>query len=208
MVMVDSVNTLADVPDDAPLGRRLVAVALDELATTTAEKLSIRKVADRLGVSHQAPYVHFGDRRTFLAAVAGVGLAAAAERAKVAVGAAGPEPVARLHALADAYVDFVRSEPHLHDLAYGPAVAMGDHPWLQAAAIEYWNLLVDVVTACQPPAVTHGEVLNRCTSAWGLVYGITRLDIHHKIPPSVPGDPALLLHTTLDALYQRWQASA
>ncbi len=205
--MVDSVNAPTDSAGDGALRRRLVAVALEELATTTAERLSVRKVADRLGVSHQAPYVHFGDRRTFLAAVAGVGLAAAAERAKVAVGAAGPDPAARLHALADAYVHFVRSEPHLHDLAYGPAVAMGDHPWLQAAAIEYWNLLVDVVSACQPPVVTHEDVLNRCTSAWGLVYGITRLDIHHKIPPSVPGDPALLMHTALAALYQHWQAS-
>lgn len=205
--MIDSVNA-PGVPGDAPLDRRLVAVALDELAATPAERLSVRRVADRLGVSHQAPYVHFGDRRTFLAATAGVGLAAATERAKERVAAAGLEPADRLHALADGYVDFIRTEPHLHDLVYGPTVAMGDHPWLQAAAIEYWSLLVDVVTACQPSSVSREEVLNRCASAWGLVYGIARLEIHHKIPASVPGDPALLIHTALDALYFGWHADA
>jgi hypothetical protein len=33
-------------------------------------------VAQTVGVSHQAPYVHFGNKRRFLAAVAGMGAAA------------------------------------------------------------------------------------------------------------------------------------
>ncbi len=206
--MVDIVNRngVDQGTEELPLPRRLVALALEELATTPAEKLSVRRVADRVGVSHQAPYVHFGDRRTFLAAVAGIGLASAAERAREAVEQVSADPRERLHALADAYVDFIRSKPHLHDLAYGPTVAMGDHPWLQAAAINYWRLHVGVVHACQPPGVTEGEVHNRCASAWGLVYGIARLDIHHKIPRTVPGDPALLMHAALDALYHGWRA--
>ena len=205
--MVDSVNAESDPvgPGDAPLQRRLVDVALDELARVPAERLSVRRVTDRLGVSHQAPYVHFRDRRTFLAAVAGVGLARAAERARAAVEAAGNDPLVRLHVLADAYLQFVRTEPHLHDLAYGPAVAMGDHPWLQAAAIEYWRLLMEVVGACQPPGIPQGEVLDRCASTWGLVYGIARLDIHGKIPRTVPASPDVLVHTGLDALYRGWQ---
>jgi AcrR family transcriptional regulator len=190
--------------DEGDLGRRLVAAALEELATIHASKLSVRRVADRVGVSHQAPYVHFGNRRTFLAAVAGVGLGAAAARAREAVESAGLDTQARLHALARAYVDFTRSEPNLHDLAYGPMVAMSDHPWLQAAAIEYWNLLVETVGADQPAGVSEGEVLNRCTAVWGLVYGIARLDTHHKIPGTVPGDPVVLLHAALDALHDGW----
>jgi AcrR family transcriptional regulator len=204
--MVDSVNPQSDTNGggEQPLGGRLILAALEELATTPAAELSVRRVADRLGVSHQAPYVHFGDRRTFLAAVAGVGLGAAAERAREAVSGTGAGPRDRLHALADAYVEFVQSEPHLHDLAYGPIVAMRDHPGLQAAAIEYWDLLVEVVTACQPSDVPVHEVLNRCVAVWGVVYGIARLNIHQKIPKTVPADPVALVHAALDALYRGW----
>ena len=148
--------------------------------------------------------MHFGDRRTFLAAVAGAGLRAAAERAREAVSAAGTDPRVRLLALADAYVDFVQSEPHLHDLAYGPTVAMRDHPRLQAAAVEYWDLLVEVVSACQPSHVPGQEVLNRSVAVWGLVYGIALLDTHQKIPKTVLTDPRSLLRVALDALHRGW----
>jgi hypothetical protein len=148
--------------------------------------------------------VHYGNRRTFLAAVAGVGLAAAVARAREAVDEPGGDVRARMHALAGVYTAFIRSEPHVHDLAFGPMVAMSDHVWLQAAAIDYWNLLVETVAACQPPGVPDGEILNRSTEVWGLVYGIARLDAHRKIPSSVPGDPVDLVHAALDTLYRGW----
>jgi AcrR family transcriptional regulator len=206
--MIDSVNGSQNDSggEDVDLKRRLVGAALDELAGTPASKLSVRRVADRVGVSHQAPYVHFGNRQTFLAAVAGVGLAAAAARAREALDAVGRDPRVRLHALADAYVEFIRSEPHIHDLAYGPLVAMSDHVWLQAAAAEYWGLVMGTVAACQPSGVSEGEILNRCTAVWGLVYGIARLDIHRKIPSAVPGDPIVLIHGALDSLLDGWHA--
>ena len=41
------------------------------LRTAPVDQLSLRRVAEQVGVSHQAPYVHFGSKRRFLAAVAG-----------------------------------------------------------------------------------------------------------------------------------------
>ena len=114
---------------------RLLRAALERLADTPAEQLSLRQVAQDLGVSHQAPYVHFGSRRGFLAATAGTGMAEATERARAAVAAADDHPSARLHALAAAYLAFIREQPHLHDLANGPSIAKNDHPLLQQAAI-------------------------------------------------------------------------
>ena len=54
-----------------------------------AEHLSLRRVAEELGVSHQAPYVHFANKRTFLAAVAGAGLQSAADQAVAALAVSG-----------------------------------------------------------------------------------------------------------------------
>jgi len=109
------------------------------------------------------------------------------------------------HRLARSYLDFIRTRPHVHDLAYGPTVAKNDHPQLQNAAIDYWTLLRDTVAACQPPGITEDEVLRRSAAAWGTVYGIARLSALHQIPTSVPTDIEVLIHTSLDALMAGWQ---
>ena len=190
------------------LGDQLLRAALDLLAHEPAERISLRRVAQTVGVSHQAPYVHFGDKRRFLAAAAGMGLQRAAEQAAIAMSAAAPDPGARLHALADAYIAFIRDKPHVHDLAYGPLVAKADHPRLQQAAIAYWDLLHDAVAACQPPGTTEADVLRGCAATWGTVYGIARLAALQQIPRSVPSESDRLIHQALDTLRLGWSRSA
>jgi len=194
-------------PTDAlgPLERRLLDATLDALADTPADAVSLRQIAHSVGVSHQAPYVHFGSRRRFLAAVAGAGLHQAAQEATAAVAAAAGDPLGQLQALAGSYLHFIRTRPHLHDLAYGPALAKQDHPLLQDAAITYWALLHDAVAACQPPNISDEEVLRRSAAAWGTVYGIARLAVFHQIPEAVAAGTELLVHTTLDALVTGWR---
>jgi AcrR family transcriptional regulator len=190
------------------LDDQLLWAALDLLAHEPAERISLRRVAQTVGVSHQAPYVHFGDKRRFLAAAAGMGLQRAAEQAAIAMSAAAPDPGARLHALADAYIAFIRDMPHVHDLAYGPLVAKADHPRLQQAAIAYWDLLHDAVAACQPPGTTEADVLRGCAATWGTVYGIARLAALQQIPRSVPSESDRLIHQALDTLRLGWSRSA
>lgn len=212
--MVDTVNapTRAEAADrpvsdthDGGLDQRLLDAALDRLTDCPAEQLSLRKIAQDLGVSHQAPYVHFGSKRAFLAAVAGVGLRQAAQAASDAVATAGDDPRARLHGLANAYLEFIRTRPHLHDLANGPTVAKADHPLLQQAAIAYWDLLHDTVAACQPPNLSEAELLRRTASTWGTAYGIARLSAFGQIPASVPATADELVHASLDTLIEGWQ---
>jgi hypothetical protein len=107
--------------------------------------------------------------------------------------------------LARSYLHFIRTRPHVHDLAYGPAVAKRDHPLLQDAAITCWALLHDAVAACQPPDISEAEVLGRSAAAWGTVYGIARLAAFHQIPQSVPGDIEGLIDAAIDALVTGWQ---
>ena len=193
--------------DHERLESRLLRAALERLADAPAEQLSLRRVAQDLGVSHQAPYVHFGSRRGFLAAVAGMGLAAAAGRARAVIEAADEHPSARLHALADAYLDFIREHPHVHDLAYGPAVAKADHPRLQQAAIAYWNMLHDAIEACQPIGTSEADVLRRAAVTWATVYGISRLSAFGQLPASVPASAGQLVHRAIDQLIAGWQRS-
>lgn len=214
--VVDTVKrarrTLGPVAGDAGAGsgldNELLHAALDALAHEPAERLSLRRVAQTVGVSHQAPYVHFGDKRRFLAAVAGMGLQEAADEAANAVAAAESDPGARLHALADSYIAFIRNRPHVHDLAYGPLVAKADHPRLQLAAIAYWNLLHDAVADCQPPGTSEADTLRACAATWGTVYGIARLAAFQQIPRSVPSEFDRLIHQALDTLRLGWARTA
>lgn len=189
---------------DGRLELRLLRAALTRLADTPAERLSLRRVAQDLGVSHQAPYVHFGSRKRFLAAVAGTGMSEATEHARVVMAAAGEDPRSRLHALADAYLGFIREQPHVHDLANGPTVAKADHPLLQQAAIEYWDLLHDTIAACQPQGTLESEVLRRAAVTWSTVYGISRLSAFGQLPASVPATADELIHDAIDQLIAGW----
>ncbi|MET9214467.1 MULTISPECIES: TetR/AcrR family transcriptional regulator [unclassified Nocardia] len=195
-------------PAKTTLRDRLIAAALDLLRDEPAETLSIRKVAHTLGTSHQAPYVHFGDRRRFLAAVAGAGLADAAAEAEVAVTAAGADPEDRLRALVRSYVHFVDTRPHVHALAFGPLVAMNDDPVLQAAATRYWTVLSSTVAANQPAGVDDADVARRTAMVWGTVHGIAGLTAAGKIPSGVPADRITLLDNAVHAMLAGWRAGA
>ena len=205
--MLDTVNSQGEAPPAESLEMRLVEVALQMLRTAPVDQLSLRRVAEQVGVSHQAPYVHFATKRRFLAATAGVGLDRAAAAAEHKVAAAGHAPLARLHALAQAYTQWVEDEPHVHDLDLALHIHNSEHPWLQAAAIRYWNLLHDTIEACQPPGFTEADVLRRATITWGVVYGISRLAALDQVPDAVPGDTNEHITLALDALYAGWHAT-
>ena len=205
--MVDTVNPSSGGDTEGSLPMLLVEATLDLLRVAPVDRLSLRRVAEDVGVSHQAPYVHFGSKRRFLAAVAGVGLDRASSAAEASVAAAGESPIERLRALAKAYTQWVETEPHIHDLDLALRIDKSEHPWLQAAAIRYWNLLHDTVHACQPPGVSEADVLRRCTVVWGVVYGISRLAALDQVPAAVPGDAIQHIGLALDALYAGWHAA-
>src|SRR5688572_4088998 len=55
------------------LRRAMVQAALEILRETQSLELSLRELARRAGVSHNAPYKHFADKRELLAAVSAAG---------------------------------------------------------------------------------------------------------------------------------------
>ena len=55
------------------LRRAIVKAALEILRETQSVEFSLRELARRAGVSHNAPYKHFADKRELLAAVSAAG---------------------------------------------------------------------------------------------------------------------------------------
>src|SRR3954447_6598100 len=62
------------------LRRVIVTAAMEILQETQSLEFSLRELARRAGVSHNAPYKHFADKRELLAAVSAVGFDLLAKR--------------------------------------------------------------------------------------------------------------------------------
>ena len=82
--------------------------------------MSLRRVAREAGVSPGAPYHHFADRASLLAALSAQGFRLLASDLAAAKAAAG-SPVHALSALIHAYVAFAQQQPAYFQLMFRPS---------------------------------------------------------------------------------------
>src|SRR5690242_10330359 len=103
----------SSVPDGLkPRAREIVAAARELLELEGPSGLSMRRVADRLGIKAPSIYKHLPDKEALEAALIAEGFAEQAEEFERAL-ARGGEP---LVALARAYRAFAHDHPHLYRL--------------------------------------------------------------------------------------------
>src|SRR5687767_15921657 len=100
------------------LRRAMVQAALEILRETQSLELSLRELARRAGVSHNAPYKHFADKRELLAAVSAAGFEMLAKRMARAIAGRG-NAREQLFAMLRAYVDHGVDNPALYRLMFG-----------------------------------------------------------------------------------------
>ncbi len=125
------------------LRQAMLDAAIEELAEHGEEGLSVRSLADRVGVSHAAPYHHFGKRDDLLGSIAEEGF----RRAHAALDQVEEvEPRERLVQLGLAYVHFGWENPALFRLMFGHGLRFSDrHEGLAVAVGGFWQLLLGPV---------------------------------------------------------------
>lgn len=131
------------------LRERCVAEALAIVDAEGVEGLSLREVARRLRVSHQAPYKHFASRdhllaeivsRAFQAFGAHLDARPRVRRSRAGVGHA----AADLAAMGRAYLDYARLYPLQYRLMFGtPLPDPAAHPTMMASAQHAFAMLRD-----------------------------------------------------------------
>jgi AcrR family transcriptional regulator len=143
---------------------------------------TLRELARRAGVSHAAPYRHFGDRDDLIAAIATQGfrqLTQAMLRASVG----GVSAFDRLKRAGVAYVTFaLRSPEHFTVMFDSPTLAKTEHPDSAKAAEEAFGTLVKLVRSCQDEGVLPGDSREFALLAWSMVHGIAKLAIAGRLP--------------------------
>lgn len=171
------------------LRRTLIAVAVELVAREGAEALSLREVARRAGVSHNAPYRHFPNRAALLAAVAAAGFEALAAKLETVPEAA--LPAARLQALGRAYVAFALENGALYRLMFGGAVEPAADPALAAAGERAFALLRRAVAAIEPQA----PLREATVSAWAFVHGLAHLALDRQLAGDLDRDRLVAIGT-------------
>ena len=171
----------------------LLRAASDLLETTGAAGLSLRGLAERAGLSRQAPYNHFADKQTLLAELACEGFDRLGRALELA-GRHDAEPIVRLERAALAYITFALATPALFRLMFSKElVVIKHHPAADAASNTAFGRLVEIVTSLVPP----NSVADLSLVAWSVVHGYATLCIEAAIegPERAPERAALFART-------------
>lgn len=162
------------------LRQTLIEATVGLVAEGGVERVTIREVARRAGVSSGAPFRHFKDRAALILAVAEDGMA----RLRSAIAAdlaqsSAQSPVERLSSVADAYFLWAVANPTHYRLLgdrnligfYGSRSLVEDNGWIrdQTAALFHSAVLHG---SLKPPGLEDAHLQIRA-----LAYGLTRMHV-------------------------------
>lgn len=117
-----------------------LAEAFAIIASDGVEKLSLREVARRLGVSHQAPYKHFPSREHLLAEIVARAFADFARR--LDAHQKSDDPDLDMGRMGRVYLDFASNHPLEYRLMFGtPLPDAREHPEMMTQAKHAFALL-------------------------------------------------------------------
>lgn len=171
-------------PRGADLAEACVREALAVIERSGVEALSLREVARRLGVSHQAPYRHFPSRDHLLGEI--VRRSFDDLTAHLEARPRTTDPHEDLVAVGRAYLAHAGAHPLAYRLMFGtPLPDPGEHPDVAAAARRAFAVLRGAVARTHADgAATDHEIEVAALVAWAKVHGLATL-------PHVPAVAAL-----------------
>ena len=165
------------------LRRSIVKAALEILGETQSLEFSLRELARRAGVSHNAPYKHFAYKRELFAAVSAVGFEMLTKRMAREI-AGRRDAREQLFAMLRAYIDQGIENPALYSLMFGGYLSGPDHsrPTLELAEAEKTKALLAgvIIAGGLGRAIPHTpgnerKIAGAILACWSLVHGLTLL---------------------------------
>ena len=163
----------------------MLRAAVAYIADHGPDGLSFRQLAAAAGVSHQAPYHHFNDRRGIFQAIAleGFALFAAALRA-----AEERDDLDTSTALLQAYVDFaVEHKGHFRVMFRTDLIGIDEHSALHTVADESFDVLVSHVGNLLGAGASVADIRDRVVTMWSLAHGLASLLIDGPLEVKVGG---------------------
>lgn len=152
-----------------PLRRVVLDVAVAIARDEGPDAISLRKVARDAGVSHQAPYHHFGDRAGIFAAIAEEGFSklSAALINSHNKGIAG---------MCETYVRFaLKHAGHFRVMMRNDLCDLQNYPSAVFQADRAFNLLLEEVTAALGDGASDDDIKTHTAFLWSVGHGLATL---------------------------------
>jgi AcrR family transcriptional regulator len=181
------------------LRRGLLDEALATIRAEGVDRLTLREIGSRLGVSRTALYRHFADKRALLAAVATEGFRTLRQHLETAW-AEGGRTRAAFEAMGTAYIQFAIGNSSHYRVMFGGSIdpkVCG--PELAAEAAGAFQALVDALSSLQRAGIVHADdTLTIARYVWAVVHGVSMLAINGQLPD--PSSVDVLTRYTSDRL--------
>ncbi len=181
--------------------RHALLVAAERLiGEQGAERVSLRGIARAAGVSHAAPYHHFGDLEELLASVAASGFTRLRQSMLDRSAAAREtDTLDQLQEAGVAYVSFAAENPELYRLMFsGRLRDSRNHPDLARASDAAYEALDELLTRAvdaKGAEATDATLSHAARASWALVHGLAMLliDGRLEVDPDTPADVRTLV---------------
>ena len=180
---------------DAATAEALVDAAGQVLSSEGVRGLSVRRVADDVGVSTQAVYSLFDGKAGLVRALHRTGFARlAAELATVTTS----DPIDRIRELGLAYHRSARANPHLYDVMFAcPVPEFEPTEEDTAASLATLEVLRTAVHDAVEAGALTGDVDDLTLVLWSVIHGVASLDLGGALGPPAEADRRVAL--ALDA---------
>ncbi|MFM8955925.1 MAG: TetR/AcrR family transcriptional regulator [Actinomycetota bacterium] len=158
------------------LREKVIKAAVKFVADNGPDGLSFRQIAADAGVSHQAPYHHFGDRSAILGEIALEGFRKFA--AVMGAPARADEDSENCVRLCERYVDFaIANKGHFRVMFRADLCQMHESPETEKAADDAFATLLDAVSEMVGDSASLDEIRVQATAMWSLAHGLATLII-------------------------------
>lgn len=179
-------------PPPVDLRSAILSASLALIEEEGVAALSMREVARRLGVTHQAPYHHFEGRGAILQAIVDEGftkLWQALDRAVVP----GRPALENFAATGHAYVQFALANPGHFRMMFRPELLSERKN--ESGVPDGFAILVECVKACQREGhIPEGDPMPIVLLAWSTAHGIASLSLDGpaRERKGLPGEGAVI----------------
>lgn len=176
--------------EPSELRARILAASIALIEEEGLARLSMREVARRAGVTHQAPYHYFADREAILGEIAAQGFRMLSAQVQHALGELGEKPgtVSCLETMGRAYVEFAFDHPAHFRIMFRPELVDLDNcPEARAEGDNAFCMLKQVVHEAVLeglPAVPSETAL--VAMIWSVAHGLACLLLDGSLATKFP----------------------
>ncbi len=160
------------------LRQALLSAAKILIAEAGIENLSLRKLAERAGVSRTAPYHHFSDKNDLLCAIAAEGFRRRHRSAAQSFNNPEKTQLDKFEEYICGYIKFATDSPEEYELMFGRNIWKQDNSTQELRDVAYpcFQHQVEMVRSWQESGLIGGSNPLRTSQViWGTVHGIAKL---------------------------------